>query len=528
MGKGKDNKSRLKEIKDVLLKHKITKGLSPEKLRLILEELGPTFIKLGQIMSLHSDMLPKEYCAELSKLNSEVSPMPFKDVIEVINDSYCCSWKEVFSGIEKKPLGSASIAQVHRAVLKDGQEVIVKVERKGIYDTMARDIALMRKAAKLIPPIANIRNMIDLQLVIDELWRVSQEEMNFLKEASNMEEFANNNRDVAYVYIPKVYREHTTTRVLVMEHVEGAQVNDKTALLKEGYDLNEIGSRLVNNFIQQIMEAGFFHADPHPGNIKVNDGRIVWLDMGMMGRLSEKDRLIMNRGVMGIAVNDPRMVGNALLDLGKPWGKVDRERLYNDIKNFIDEYGSTSMGSVNISDAFQALMDIMKNNKIGIPESMTMLARSLAHMEGILSDISPDTNMVDIAIARMAEERVKNFDLKKELGKNARLLFRSIYKGIELPSLISDAAREYIAGQAQVKLRLETTEGLNIVIYQAIRNLVIGLWVMALIIASSILCITDMKPKLFGIPALGVLGYIMAFGIIFFVIVRFVYRKLKR
>ncbi len=528
MAKGKDNKSRLKEIKDVLLKYKITKGITPEKLRHILEELGPTFVKLGQIMSLHSDVLPREYCDELVKLNSEVTPMPFKEVLEVIEESYCCNWREVFKKIEKKPLGAASIAQVHKAYLKDGQEVIIKVERKGIYDIMARDITLMRKAAKLMPPIANIRNMVDLQAVIDELWSVSQEEMNFLKEASNMEEFASNNRDAVYVYVPKIYREYTTNHVLVMEYVDGVAVNDREALLNNGYDLDEIGSKLVNNFIQQIMENGFFHADPHPGNIKVRDGKIVWLDMGMMGRLSEKDRQIMNRGIMGIALNDINMVENAILDLGNLWGKPDKEKLYEDIKEFLDEYGSTSMGNVEISNAFQALMDIMKNNKIGIPKGMTMLARGLAHMEGILADISPKINMVDIAAARMAEEKLKNFDLRKELEKNARAVYKSLYKGIELPTILSDAVREYMAGQARVKLRLESTDKFNIVIYQAVRNIVIGLWVMALMIGSSIVCLTDMTPKLFGIPAIGAFGYIMAFGIVFFVIVRFIYRKFKQ
>ena len=370
--------------------------------------------------------------------------------------------------------------------------------------------------------------MVDLQAVIDELWSVSQEEMNFLKEASNMEEFASNNRDAVYVYVPKIYREYTTNHVLVMEYVDGVAVNDREALLNNGYDLDEIGSKLVNNFIQQIMENGFFHADPHPGNIKVRDGKIVWLDMGMMGRLSEKDRQIMNRGIMGIALNDINMVENAILDLGNLWGKPDKEKLYEDIKEFLDEYGSTSMGNVEISNAFQALMDIMKNNKIGIPKGMTMLARGLAHMEGILADISPKINMVDIAAARMAEEKLKNFDLRKELEKNARAVYKSLYKGIELPTILSDAVREYMAGQARVKLRLESTDKFNIVIYQAVRNIVIGLWVMALMIGSSIVCLTDMTPKLFGIPAIGAFGYIMAFGIVFFVIVRFIYRKFKQ
>ena len=181
--------SRLREITAVLRKHNITRGVTPKKLRAILEDLGPTFIKLGQIMSMHSDILPKRYCDELMLLRSDVTPMPFEEVISVIEGSYGRSWKRVFSSIEEKPQGSASIAQVHRAVLRSGEEVVVKVQRKGIYEKMARDIALLHKAVKLMPPIS-IKGMADLDLVLDEMWSVTRDEMNFLTEAANMEEFA--------------------------------------------------------------------------------------------------------------------------------------------------------------------------------------------------------------------------------------------------------------------------------------------------------------------------------------------------
>ena len=181
--------SRLKEMTAVLKKHGITRGVTPEKLRLILEDLGPTYIKLGQIMSLHSDILPKKYCEELIHLHSEVTPMPFEQVKEVIEEAYGFGWDEVFADIEEEPLGSASIAQVHRAVLKSGEQVVVKVQRKGIYEIMARDIGLLHKAVKLVPS-ATLKDMVDLDMVLDELWMVAQEEMNFLAEAANMEEFA--------------------------------------------------------------------------------------------------------------------------------------------------------------------------------------------------------------------------------------------------------------------------------------------------------------------------------------------------
>ncbi|WP_417031866.1 ABC1 kinase family protein, partial [Blautia sp.] len=265
---------RLREITAVLKKHAITRGVSPEKLRLILEDLGPTYIKLGQIMSLRSDILPKRYCDELMKLCSEVPPMPFSQVIEVLEESMGCPWQAEFQYIEQKPLGAASIAQVHRATLKTGEEVVIKVQRKGIYETMARDIGLMHKAVRLMPPVS-IKGMVDLNMVLSELWTVTQEEMNFLTEAANMAEFAKKNKDVAFVKVPILYREYISPHILVMEYIDGFAVNDKAALLANGYDLNEVGTKYVDNFIKQVMEDGFFHADPHPGNVRIQDGKIV-------------------------------------------------------------------------------------------------------------------------------------------------------------------------------------------------------------------------------------------------------------
>ena len=283
--------SRLREITAVLRRHNITKGVTPKKLRAILEDLGPTFIKLGQIMSMHSDILPKRYCDELMLLRTEVTPMPFDEVVSVIEKSYGRSWRRVFSSMEEKPQGSASIAQVHRATLRNGEEVVVKVQRKGIYEKMARDIALLHKAVKLMPPVS-IKGMADLDLVLDEMWSVTREEMNFLTEASNMEEFARRNKEVNFVGTPKLYQQYTTVNVLVMEYIDGCGIDDKEELTERGYDLKEIGTKLVDNYIKQVMDDGFFHADPHSGNVKIRDGKIIWIDMGMMGRLTEHDREI--------------------------------------------------------------------------------------------------------------------------------------------------------------------------------------------------------------------------------------------
>ena len=523
-----ENSERFREIKDVLRKNQITRGVTPEKLRMILEELGPTYIKLGQIMSLHSDFLPKAYCDELLKLNSDVTPMPFDDVEDVINHSYGQDWRELFQFIEEAPLGSASIAQVHRARLKNGEEVIIKVERKGIYDTMARDIGLLHRLVKLIPPVGDFKNLVDLDMVLDELWSVAQEEMDFLKEAANMDEFSRNNASVQYVTTPKLYHEYSTGHVLVMEYIDGYSLDDVESLQNAGYDMDEIGTKFVNNFIKQVMDYGFFHADPHPGNVKIRDGKIVWIDMGMMGRLSEKDRHTMIKGIRGIALHDISMVENSVLEIGEFRGKPDRERLYQDLKKFIADYGTTSMGSLDVAAAIAGLVEIMKQNRISLPHGVSMLCRGLTHIQGVLAVISPDINMMQIAVNRYTEDFLKNINWKSEFQKQARIVYRSVNKGVEIPGLVTDILKEHLEGQSVVNIDLHSSEDLINVISAAIRNIVVGLCVAALLIASSVICTTDMTPKILGIPALGFAGYAFAMVVSIFLTVRYLWSKRKK
>ena len=510
--------SRLREITAVLRKHNITRGVTPKKLREILEDLGPTFIKLGQIMSMHSDILPKRYCDELMRLRTEVTPMPFEDVISVIEESYGRSWKRVFASIEEKPQGSASIAQVHRAVLRNGEDVVVKVQRRGIYEKMARDIALLHKAVKLMPPVS-IKGMADLDLVLDELWSVTRDEMNFLTEA-NMEEFARRNKDVNFVGTPALYQQYTTVNVLVMEYIDGCGIDDKESLIEQGYDLKEIGSKLVDNYIKQVMDDGFFHADPHSGNVKIRDGKIIWIDMGMMGRLTEHDREMIGKAVQGIALGDVGLIQQAVLGIGEFKERPDQRMLYEDIDGLLMKYGSVDMGQINVAEVMTDLMDVMKDNKIKMPHGLTMLARGLTHMEGVLADIAPDINMVEIAAAHMSGEFFRHLDIKKELKSSGKSVLRSFRKALDIPSMISDMMSGYLKGQAKVNLDLQVTDDLAALLRRLVRNIVMGLWVMALLISSSIICTTDMTPKILGIPALGAFGYMLAFVIVMYVFIK--------
>lgn len=442
----------------------------------------------------------------------------------MIEESYGCQWTEIFQSIEETPLGSASIAQVHKAVLKDGAKVVIKVQRKGIYETMARDIRLLHRAVKLLPPIS-LKGMVDLDMVLDELWAVTREELNFLTEASNMEEFARKNLDVAFVRTPKLYQEYTALHILVMEYIEGCAIDQKEMLLENGYDMKEIGSKLIDNYIKQVMDDGFFHADPHSGNVKVCDGKIVWIDMGMMGRLTERDRELVGKAIQGVALGDIGMIEEVVLALGEFKERPDQSNLYEDIGNLLSKYGTADMGSIDVLEVLTDLMEVMKENKIIMPHGLTMLARGLTHMEGVLADIAPEINMVEIASKHIAGNLLKEKDWKKGLKKTGKGIYKSIHKAIDIPSLVVDILQGYLKGQTKINLDLHVSSEFEKLLRRLIRNIVMGLWVMALLVSSSIICTTNMQPQIWGIPALGAFGYIIAFGIVMYVFLKHIFSR---
>ena len=305
-----------------------------------------------------------------------------------------------------------------------------------------------------------------------------------------------------------------------MEYVGGCSIDDREHLLSRGYDLQEVGRKLVNNYVKQVMEDGFFHADPHPGNVKVHDGKIVWIDMGMMGRLSVRDKELMERAVRAIAVTDISSLESTILELCERKGKVDEGRLYKELRVLVNRYGKMSLGSIDIIEFFMQVLDIMKENGLKIPHGMTMLGRGLNHMQGVLSVISPEINMMEIAASRIKEQAVENFNLGKELKRGGKKLYTAAYKTVELPPLIKSVLEEYLNGQAQVNMKLDATREMSDLLRRLVRNIVMGLWVMALLIGSSIICTTDMHPQMLGIPALGFFGFMLAFAICLYIFIR--------
>lgn len=505
---------RLKEILGVLKKHHITSGIQPEKLRQILEDLGPTYVKLGQIMSMRSDMLPESYCKELERLRTDAKPLPFDVIQSEIEKELGKPADVFFKEISPEPLGSASIAQVHPAVLSNGDQVVIKVQRPQIHEIMEEDIKLMRRAVSLLKFTMGTGELIDFRTVIDELWKTSQEEMDFLKEAANCDTFWENHREIKYVTCPKVYHELTTSHIMVMSYIEGIQIDHIGELEEQGYDMTEIGRKAAENYCKQILEDGFFHADPHPGNIRISGGQIAWLDLGMMGTLSSRYRALFKRAVSAVLKNDIYDLKNVLLALGDAKGRINHARLYTDIDDIVSKFLTTGFGNMDVGDLIEKLLDMIKSHNIAIPPDITLLGRSMVTMEGMLSACSPEVNMFQILSGHMTSILLDDFDLRHELKHNARLAYSSLAKSLEIPAQLSDLLSITKNGQTKLNLELTNVEEAGGMFQNSVHFLSLSILTASLFIGSSLLCLAPVKPLLLGIPWPAFVGFCIA-GVLF-------------
>lgn len=433
-------KDRLFEIAGIIKKYDLLKNPTPVNLRLAIEQLGPTFIKLGQILASRDDIIPKDYCTELSHLRNQVKPMPYEKVCEILNKEYQGKLNDIFLSIDRNPIGSASIAQVHKAILKDKTEVVIKVQRENIYDLMALDVKVLKKLISLLKIDKIFNSVINFNDAIDEMFDTAKEEMNFLIEASHTQEFYEMNKDVAYIKSPKVYLQYTTSKVLVMEYMSGIKINDFASLNENGYERDEIGKKLAANYIKQAITDGFFHADPHTDNLKISDGKIVYLDFGMMGRLSKRDRALLSACIVAILKEDITEVSHILLTLGTVQGQPDYMALKNDIKKVLDKNMSQDASNINIKAFLNDFLSMLTGNHITLPKDVTMLMRGIIVIEGVLKEVSPKINLIQILSTYVVpnnlidKKKIENF-LEKSVSNGSDLMclpneVLSFFKGI--------------------------------------------------------------------------------------------------
>ena len=501
---------RLKEIVAVLRDRELLQGVTPVKVRQVLEDLGPTFVKLGQIISMRPDFLPNEYQAELTRLQSEVKPMDFSVVKEIVQREYNQSWDGIFASIDEHAMGSASIAQVHRASLLNGDRVVIKVQRPGIYEVMAKDIALLKRAISILNLVRDSDGVVNLESIVDEMWEIAKQEMDFLLEADHIEEFAHLNKDDENILCPKVNRQLTTQRILVMECMDGIPLDDGEGLQAACVDMERIGRRLGINYVKQMIDDGFFHADPHPGNIWVKDGRIIWLDLGMMGRLSARDRNSFRRAIMALVTNDVYGMKEAVLALGMPRGKVDHIQLYDDVAALMAQYGDLDFEHLKAGEVARKILMVLKSNNIAIPHGFSMFARGVMIMEGVMTRCCPQVNFSEIFAKGLRVSMEKDFSWLAELNKFKRDSYMLMKKSMQLPEQISDILKMTLSGQTKVNLDLTGSQEPLQKLDSMINKMIMAIISAALLLGSSTICTTQMEPKIMEIPLLGVLGYLAA------------------
>lgn len=522
-----DETKRLEEIAGVIRKHNLVRnGLTPENLRQILEDLGPTFIKIGQVMSSRTDVLPKEYCEELEKLRADVKPLDIDIIRKEIENELGRPVSELFQSIEEKPLGSASIAQVHAAILPDGQKVVIKVQRPYVADMMMKDFSLLSKAAKMAK-ISPVNQTVDFDMVVQELKQVSINELDFRIEAENTMEFENNMKDVKYVDCAKIIPEYTTQRVMTMSFVDGFSVGNLKKLEEEGYDRREVATKLVNNFLKQVLDDGLFHADPHQGNLEILNGRIVWLDWGMVGRFGKKEQNILKMAVAAVVQKDVNLMKNAVLSLGKPKRPVNHPELFNDIDSVMERYCSMNLEDMNIGELLGEVVELAANHGIALPQGFSMLVRALVTIEGVVAKLNVDVNMAQLFSGKVMHDMLEEFDLKQEILGDTRAVYESAKKSLTIPSLSADLMKSVIKGQTKVNVEPVGIDPLMRRVEIMVGDLILCIIMASTIISSSLICTTNMQPRILDIPILGFAGYLGAFGMGIYLIITIHKRRKK-
>lgn len=511
---------RLHTIITTLRKHKFLEGFTPEEFKAVLEDLGPSFVKIGQMLSTRSEILPKAYCDTLAELQMECEPMPFDSVLQALDHIYGARRKDIFKEIDPKPLGSASLAQVHKAVLHNGDLVAVKVQRLGVRTTMAQDIDVMRSIARHLTRFMKDNQMIDLRDVVEELWTVFLEETDFKKEAQNLEEFARNNKDVVFISCPKPYMEYCTEESLVMEYVEGISIRDTDELVAQGYNLEEIGEKILDNYATQVLEHGFFHADPHPGNIVIKGGQVVYLDLGNMGRLTGRDRAGFERIIGAVGARSASQLKDALISFStqKDLTGVDHAQLLASLDSVLGGYGTSNISDIDIGAMLSDIMTVARQCKVVMPASVTSVSRGIVSLEGTLQEFVGNFNIVDIINSHIMRKKASSEEVEQSLKE---LLFdmRSSAQGLMTAAEYSGETLRMIS-RGQLKFNMEvlgSDEPLRKV-GRIANRLALSLIIAGLLVSAALLSGVDM-PKIFGIAAVAFFEYLIAFVMLIAVLV---------
>ena len=525
----KEKRQRVWKIMKVVRKHKLTsEGLTPTKLRLLLEDLGPAFVKLGQIMSKRNELLPKAYCKELEKLCSESNVLEYEVISSIIEHELGKPIDEVFSSFDKKPIGSASIGQVHKATLKNGKKVVVKIQRPNIDTIMRQDIMLFRiilRPLKLAPGLGGV----DLYKLLDDLWKITQQELNFFVEATNTIKFRNTMTHYKGVTCPKVFDEYTTQKILTLEFIDGFSISD--VVDKPEIDKKDLGNRLAQNFISQVLNEEFFHADPHQGNIfirmKDDKPEIVWLDFGMVHHVPRSEQTALKKAISAITQRDTNAMIFALMNLTTPNKPIDQAKLYTDVDYLITKYSSINLKEINVGVMLSDILSAVSSNGLQLSSTINILARGLVTLEGVLAGLTDELNLMGIFRDFIIKDMFESDKISQIVGENIQNAVTSFQKGLELPALTNDIMRSVLRGQTKINLNIDNADSIVKEFKHSLSGLFLSLVICSLIIGSSILCAARIEPLVFGISVYGIVGSIMAFVLSVILFAKQMLRKIK-
>lgn len=523
----KSRNKRLHEIIGLVRKYKVMDGITPAHFRDMLVDLGPSFVKIGQMLSLRSEILPQAYCDALATLQMDADPLPFKEIEHALENIYGERFSSIFSNIDPKPLGSASLAQVHKATLSNGDVVAVKVQRPGVRATMAQDIDVMRSVAKRLSRFMKDNQMVDLRDVVEELWSTFLEETDFTKETQNLHEFALLNKDVAYIRCPMPYLEYCSEEVLVMEYIEGTSLRDTDKLVELGYDLEEIGMKALDNYATQILDFGFFHADPHPGNMFIKDGQIIYLDLGIVGRLNPRDRARFGEIIEAVGAKSATRLKDALISFSVDHDSrgIDHPRFLAELDIILEGYGSCDVADIDIGGLLNDIMLLTKQCKVTLPPSVTAVSRGIVTIEGTLSEYIANSNIVDI----INDHVMRKKDPKKELQKLVQDTMISLgNSGRDLATSAEYAGETLkMLSRGQLKMNMEMLGSDEPIkkVSRIANRLAVSMVIAGLLVSASLMTSLDM-PKIIGVPVLSFIEFVSAFILTIMVAID-IYRKPK-
>lgn len=484
----------------------------PVQVRLAIEELGPAFVKLGQILAGRADLFGPEWIAEFEKLHSHVPAVAFDVLLPQLREDLGGEPQEVFARFDVEPLAAASIAQVHRAQLKDGTEVVVKIRRPGITEVIEADLRLLGHLAALVEAEMPALKPYRPQLLVRELAKSLRRELDLAAECRHAERIATNMAPLPHIVIPSVHWAHTGARVNVQDYVGGVPGNQLEQLTAEaGFDRTLLAQRGAHAVLKMIVQDGLFHADPHPGNVFYLSGnRIAFIDFGMVGRLSERRREELLQLLLGLVERHPQTVADVLLDWTGDDHGVNLSQLETEIEAFVDQYHGTPLAELSLGQMLSDVTAILREHRLGLPSDLALLIKAFITLEGMGRGLDPGFHMATQATPMLRQVVRESYRPKVLASRAWKTLRRTLALAEQLPHDVSRLLRNARRGRVHVGIELAHLKRVGDQIDRAANRLSMALVIAALIIGSSIVMNVKGGPTLFGLPAFGFMGFIGA------------------